>query len=607
MPPNFYAGQADYITELNKLATVADIGGITSNVASAAASATAAAASNINADTARDAAVVARIAAETALDSFDDRYLGPKAAAPTLDNDGVALLVGALYFDTVINGGSMRAWNGTSWVGFTAATNASAVSNTPAGNIAATTVQTALNELDVEKANLASPAFTGTVSGITSTMVGLGAVNNTSDSAKPVSTAQAAADTAVQSAAATDATTKANAAQAASAPVAHVGSSGTSHAVVSTTVAGFMIAADKVKIDAITGTNTGDQTTITGNAGSATVLQTTRTINGVAFNGSANITVNAVDATARIASSLIGAVSGVAALDATGKVPAAQLPSYVDDVLEFANLAGFPATGEIGKIYVAIDTNKAYRWSGTVYVYITSGAVDSVAGKTGIVTLVKADVGLSLVDNTSDASKPVSTAQATADALKQDLSGKDATGGYAGLTLFRLNLKNAANTITSWFTTAATAARTWTMPDKDGTVAMTSDITGVNSGTNTGDNSVNTLYSGLVSNATHTGDATGSTILTIAAGVVTDAKLSAVNTASIKGRISAGIGAPENLTGTQTTTLLDPFTSTLKGLVPASGGGTTNFLRADGTFATPAGGGGGVATGFETNFLLMGA
>lgn len=64
---------------------------------------------------------------------------------------------------------------------------------------------------------------------------------------------------------------------------------------------------------------------------------------------------------------------------------------------------------------------------------------------------------------------------------------KEASGGYAGLTLFKLNLRNAANTITSWFTTAATVARTWTMPDKDGTVAMTSDITGINSGTNTGD------------------------------------------------------------------------------------------------------------------------
>lgn len=58
----------------------------------------------------------------------------------------------------------------------------------------------------------------------------------------------------------------------------------------------------------------------------------------------------------------------------------------------------------------------------------------------------------------------------------QAVAGKDATGGYAGLTLFKLNLKNAANTFTNFFTNATTAARTWTLPDKDGTVAMTSDF-----------------------------------------------------------------------------------------------------------------------------------
>ena len=70
---------------------------------------------------------------------------------------------------------------------------------------------------------------------------------------------------------------------------------------------------------------------------------------------------------------------------------------------------------------------------------------------------------------------------------KVEVSSKDASDGIPGLTLFKLNLRNAANTVTNWFTTATTAARTWTMPDKDGTVAMTSDITGNNSGTNTGD------------------------------------------------------------------------------------------------------------------------
>lgn len=74
-----------------------------------------------------------------------------------------------------------------------------------------------------------------------------------------------------------------------------------------------------------------------------------------------------------------GVANGYAALDATGKVPAAQLPSYVDDVLEYASLSGFPATGETGKIYVALDTNKTYRWSGSAYVEISAspGTTDS--------------------------------------------------------------------------------------------------------------------------------------------------------------------------------------------------------------------------------------
>ena len=87
-----------------------------------------------------------------------------------------------------------------------------------------------------------------------------------------------------------------------------------------------------------------------------------------------------------------GAANGVATLDSNGLVPAAQLPSYVDDVLEFADLASFPAEGEAGKIYVALDDNKTYRWSGSTYIYITSGAVDSVNGQTGVVVLDTGDI-----------------------------------------------------------------------------------------------------------------------------------------------------------------------------------------------------------------------
>lgn len=63
-----------------------------------------------------------------------------------------------------------------------------------------------------------------------------------------------------------------------------------------------------------------------------------------------------------------------------GKVPASQLPSYVDDVIEGATLAAFPGTGEYSKMYVSLDTGKIYRWSGSVYVEISAspGSTDAV-------------------------------------------------------------------------------------------------------------------------------------------------------------------------------------------------------------------------------------
>lgn len=154
-----------------------------------------------------------------------------------------------------------------------------------------------------------------------------------------------------------------------------------------------------------------------------------------------------------------GLANGYAALDSNGLVPSAQLPSYVDDVLEYADFASLPGSGESGKIYVLATpytsggtTSSQFRWSGSAYapviaspgstdsvtegsanLYFTTARasaaapVQSVAGKTSAVTLVKGDVGLGNVDNTSDANKPVSTAQAAALALKAELSSANFT------------------------------------------------------------------------------------------------------------------------------------------------------------------------------------
>lgn len=85
-----------------------------------------------------------------------------------------------------------------------------------------------------------------------------------------------------------------------------------------------------------------------------------------------------------------GAPNGIATLGSDGKVPSSQLPTYVDAVQEYPNLAVFPTIGSSSVIYLALDTNRSYRWSGTVYSVITSGSVDSVNGLTGVVTIPNA-------------------------------------------------------------------------------------------------------------------------------------------------------------------------------------------------------------------------
>jgi hypothetical protein len=65
-----------------------------------------------------------------------------------------------------------------------------------------------------------------------------------------------------------------------------------------------------------------------------------------------------------------GAPNGVCPLDATGIIDSSFLPSYVDDVIEVVSFSALPVTGELNKIYITLDTNYSYRWSGTVYVFI---------------------------------------------------------------------------------------------------------------------------------------------------------------------------------------------------------------------------------------------
>ena len=109
-----------------------------------------------------------------------------------------------------------------------------------------------------------------------------------------------------------------------------------------------------------------------------------------------------------IATTAKGANNGVAELDSTGKVPSSQLPSYVDDVLEYNSSSDFPLTGESGKIYIAKDTNKTYRWSGTTYTEISESLA---LGETSS-TAYRGDRGKTAYDHASDANK-LTTAQSS--------------------------------------------------------------------------------------------------------------------------------------------------------------------------------------------------
>lgn len=151
--------------------------------------------------------------------------------------------------------------------------------------------------------------------------------------------------------------------------------------------AGFMAAADKVKIDVtlpndikaeedarkaadstlqgnIDSSNSDLNSKITAETERATQAENTITTNYKAADTTLQNNINAINNSK-------GVANGIATLDQNGLVPSSQLPSYVDDVIEVSTFSALPDTGESGKIYITQDTNLTYRWSGTAYVEIS--------------------------------------------------------------------------------------------------------------------------------------------------------------------------------------------------------------------------------------------
>lgn len=126
---------------------------------------------------------------------------------------------------------------------------------------------------------------------------------------------------------------------------------------------------------------------------------------------------------------------------------------------------------------------------------------------------------------------------------------KDAPDGIVGLTAYKINFKNSTGANTSYMQHSNTASRSYTFPDKDGQVALMSDITGTNSGINTGDQTI-TLTGDVM------GTGTGTFITAITNNAVTFGKMQQVTTATFLGRNSAGSGNIETLSATTVKTML---------------------------------------------------
>lgn len=194
---------------------------------------------------------------------------------------------------------------------------------------------------------------------------------------------------------------------------------------------------------------------------------------------------------AQVKRSEMGVANGVATLDTTGKVPSSQLPSYVDDVLEYDNLAAFPTTGEAGKIYVAKDTNKTYRWSGTAYVEIseslalgetTGTAYEGNKGKANADAIAELQTRASNIEaknNTQDtaiaeAQEAADNAQDTADTAQTTASqakstAEDAQDKVDAIIAGTTTVPNAENADAADVATKLAAARK---------IALSGDVTG---------------------------------------------------------------------------------------------------------------------------------
>lgn len=370
---------------------------------------------------------------------------------------------------------------------------------------------------------------------------------------------------------------------------------------------GLMTSANFTKLAAISGANTGDQTiTLTGDVtGSGTgSFAATIAAAAVTLAKMANVATGSVFyrktagagapevqtlATLKTDLGLTGTNSGDQTITLTGDVTGTGTGSFAATVaanaVTNAKRAQLATARIRGRVTAGTgDTEDLTGTQATTLLDTFTGALKGLvpASGGGTANFLRADGTFAAPAGGGD--MVLASAQ-TNSALKTFLDGT-------------FGLRNIANTFTALFANTNTAARTYTLKDASGTLAFTSDITGTNSGVNTGDQTI-TLTADV------TGSGTGSFAATIAADAVTNAKMANMATSTIKGRVTAATGDPEDLTGTQVTALLDLASTTLKGLAPVRSGVATEYLNGTGTYSTPAGGGG-VTDGDKVDITVSG-